>query len=446
MLSKRSIRREYVKQLLFSSLALIAIFSLILYGYIKSSIYDELKEELKKEVHSIATSKSDYKIGQTVNAYSISSIKGGELTISIVPNPGEETGIFFREAEKNGKAYLSIYRPYNMEDDSYIHVRKDVTTIEKLLDKIFSSILIINFGGLVLVQIYAFTLSNILTKPIMSLSNKLSKMNENVLEPLDHKKLPIEFQPLGNSVNELIMKLKNYLLYQKELFIGIAHELKTPLAVMKLKNEVLLIKEREIDRYKEAIELNINSINEMNKMVQTVLEIGRQEGAQFETPKEIDVVEYLNRIGKDFMLLAREGNKNLVADLNPDTLQLYLQPTLLRQVIQNFLQNALKFTPSGKGVYFISHLNGKKYHIEVIDEGPGIDGDLDIYAPFKRSGKESGAGLGLFLAKSAASAMGAKINLVNRSDGQGAVASLELDVKKCQKRENPSRKRKSRKT
>jgi two-component system OmpR family sensor kinase len=66
--------------------------------------------------------------------------------------------------------------------------------------------------------------------------------------------------------------------------------------------------------------------------------------------------------------------------------------------------------------------------IEIIDEGSGIDESLDLFAPFKRAGKKSGVGLGLFLAKSAADALGAKISIKNRKDRQGAVATLILPL------------------
>ena len=64
----------------------------------------------------------------------------------------------------------------------------------------------------------------------------------------------------------------------------------------------------------------------------------------------------------------------------------------------------------------------------MIDEGCGIDEGVDLFAPFKRQGNKSGVGLGLFLAKSAADALGAKIALRNRDDGiDGTVASLQLN-------------------
>jgi two-component system OmpR family sensor kinase len=107
-----------------------------------------------------------------------------------------------------------------------------------------------------------------------------------------------------------------------------------------------------------------------------------------------------------------------------------LQVGLLNQIVQNFLQNALKFTPKDKKVTLRSSLNNYGLLIEVIDEGCGIDESSDLFAPFKREGNKPGVGLGLFLAKSAADALGAKISIKNRTDGvNGTVASLNLNSK-----------------
>ncbi len=68
--------------------------------------------------------------------------------------------------------------------------------------------------------------------------------------------------------------------------------------------------------------------------------------------------------------------------------------------------------------------------IKIIDEGKGIDENKDLFAPFKRFGNKSGAGLGLFLAKSAANALNVKITLANRQENMGTVASIFIPARK----------------
>ena len=112
-------------------------------------------------------------------------------------------------------------------------------------------------------------------------------------------------------------------MYQKELFIGIAHELKTPLAVMKTKNEVTLIKPRESEKYIEALKNNNDSIDSMNKMISSILEIGRQEGAQFEAPEQTDMIAYLKELCVNFTILARTVSKDVELNLSPEKLEIF---------------------------------------------------------------------------------------------------------------------------
>jgi len=105
---------------------------------------------------------------------------------------------------------------------------------------------------------------------------------------------------------------------------------------------------------------------------------------------------------------------------------MHIQPLLLAQILQNFIQNALKFTPKKKSVELNSYFSGEYFVIEVKDEGCGIDEEKDLFAPFHRTKESNGVGLGLFLVKIAADSLGAKVEIKNRSDRQGTVARVLL--------------------
>jgi len=420
LLSQKSIRSRFLIQLIIASASLIFLFSSVLYLYIQQSIYDDKKQELLQIAKSVVSYQS---INSVVNGSG--AVLG--LNIEMLIQPDADASVRLMETVRNDKVYLNLIYPFKINEHSFIKVTEEITNTKLLLQKILNSIFIINILGFVIIIIYAITLSTMLIKPIKALTYRLSNMNEHLIRPIKTKQLPIEFLPLGETLNHLIARLQNFVKYQKELFIGTAHELKTPLAVMKLKNQVTLIKKREPSEYIEAIKLNNKTIDEMNKIIADILNIGRQEGAQLETPQEVDVIGYLRAKGQDFKLLAESEAKDLSMDFKPDLFMATLQPTLLNQIIQNFLQNALKFTPSKKVVILKSYQTKEGLCIQVIDEGLGVDESFDHFAPFKRSGNKSGVGLGLFLAKSAADALNAKISIKNRTDGiSGAVASLEL--------------------
>ena len=419
-----SIRRNFILQLIIASAMLIFIFSSFLYFYIEKSIYDEKREELIIYAKNIANNNS------IAELYVDDSSTSLNLNVEIIYLQQEQEGIDLYEGTKNKHTFLTLIYPFNLDDLSYLKVSKEITPTKKLLSKILRYIIMINIVGFGLVIIYAITLSKMLVIPINSLTRKLSNMNEHLIKPVVIEELPEEFESLGETINHLISRIQNFVKYQKELFIGTAHELKTPLAVIKLKNQVTLIKERDSDAYIEALNITNKTIDEMNVVVSNILNIGRQEGAQLHKPIKVDVIEFLNKKADDFKLLAESEGKKLHIDFQPHAFMATLQVDLLNQIIQNFLQNALKFTPADKNVYIQSKQDDVGLLIQVIDEGCGIDESSDLFAPFNRQGNKGGVGLGLFLAKSGADALGANISIKNREDGiNGAVASLQINSK-----------------
>lgn len=423
LFSNRSIRSRFIIQLIIATFALMITFSSILYLYIQGSIYDEKRTEMLNFAENICSYRS------LVDAQDSESDALLGLSVELVnyQTPEDQAEIF--EKSDADHTDLVLFYPFNVKEKSYIKITKDVTPTKQLLKKILNAIFIINAIGFLLVIVYAVIFSKMLISPIKGLNHRLSNMNEHMIRPIVVDELPDEFIPLGESINHLINRIQNFVKYQKELFIGAAHELKTPLAVMKLKNQVTTIKKRTPEEYIEAIKVSNKTIDDMNAIVSSILNIGRQEGAQLETPIQADVIDILRRKANDFALLAESEGKQLEMDFSPDVFMCVLQESLLNQIIQNLLQNALKFTPQGRKVRLQSQLNEKGLLIEVVDEGCGIDDTVDLFAPFKRQGSKSGAGLGLFLAKSAADALGGELKLQNRSDDKGTVASLLLRSK-----------------
>ncbi|MBN2817203.1 MAG: HAMP domain-containing histidine kinase [Campylobacterales bacterium] len=423
MLTK-SIRRSFLIQLIFASASLILIFSSVLFFYIEKSIYDEKQEELITYAKNIVENKFVFHIDETIsdNFFSL------DVEIITLKKPNSQISAY--ESTKEKRNYLTLVYPFDESNGTYLKLTKDITPTTQLLKKILNYIFIINIAGFLLVILYAVTLSKTLVAPIKTLSARLSNMNEHLMKPIRVETLPKEFEPLGITINHLISRIQNFVKYQKELFIGTAHELKTPLAVIKLKNQVTLIKKRSPEEYIDALNVTNKTIDEMNIIVSNILNIGRQEGAQLDKPVEVDIIAILRQKADDFQLLAENEGKKLNIHFEPNGFMATLQVSLLNQIIQNFLQNALKFTPANKSVTLKSSQDDVGLLIEVIDEGCGIDESVDLFAPFKRQGNKSGVGLGLFLAKSAADALGAKIKISNRSDGvEGTVASLQLNSK-----------------
>jgi two-component system OmpR family sensor kinase len=419
MESKSIYKQFYIKLIIATSLFIITL-SFIFYEYARSTVYDDIQESMLTHAKQIYLA--------SVSTKTFEAVKNDNISIDLVNNPILKN-LKFQNYQNNGDYYIKLLYPFDLEDKKFLQIIKNISLERELLySVIFKNLFILAIPGFILMLLYSLAVSKSLLKPIIQINKKLSNMDENTLTQIDKKDLPIEFHSLANSINSLTNRIETYVKFKKELFIGAAHELKTPLAVMKLKNEVTLKKKREIEQYEETLKLTIKQIDDMNIMISSILDIGRTEGAQFEQNIELDLVEYMKKKANDYRMLSAQKNIIITFFSNVNHLNTSIQVTLFNQILQNFVQNAIKFTPNEKAIAIRLKKTKEEIIITVTDEGIGIDEKVDLFAPFKRVGNQSGVGLGLFLAKNASDALRAKITLKNRDDGKnGCIAKLVLN-------------------
>jgi two-component system, OmpR family, sensor kinase len=419
MESKSIYRQFYTKLIIATSLFIITL-SFIFYEYARSTVYDDIQQNMLTHAKHLYIS--------SLSTKNLEPVQNDNLTINLVTN-NILVNYQFQNYQRGGDYYIKLLYPFDLENKQFLQIIRNISLERELLySVIFKNLFILAIPGFLLMLLYSLAVSKSLLKPIIQINKKLSNMDENSLTQIDKKDLPIEFHSLANSINSLTNRIETYVKFKKELFIGAAHELKTPLAVMKLKNEVTLKKKREIEQYEETLKLTIKSIDDMNIMISSILDIGRTEGAQFEQNIELDLVEYIKKKANDYRMLSAQKNIIITFFSNVNHLNTSIQITLFNQILQNFVQNAIKFTPNEKSIAIRLRKTKEEIIITVTDEGIGINENVDLFAPFKRIGNQSGVGLGLFLAKNASDALRAKITLQNRDDGKtGCIAKLVLN-------------------
>ncbi len=422
MLSKRSLGTSFfleIAVIMTAMLITITIFiSFFLSAYINKTTERTLRKEAEYIIHYYPNREDFFKEFNTFNLKRIFDIE-----VVIVDRNNEPS---IKRFEIDNNYYIKVSYPYPNSTKS-ITLTKNITAQKDLIENIYLIMLIITIIGIMFILYYSSKLSSQLMRPLNKLTYKFSNMSESLLEPINTNQLPYEFKKVGDSFNSLINKIKTSINYRKELYVGTAHELKTPLAVMRLKNQITLMKYKKDDKIRETLKQNIDSIDTLNNMIHNILEYGRAEGGQFEKPQRINIIRLIAKKAEEYELLAHSQNRDFIYSFETERFMITIQPLLFMQIFQNFIQNALRFTPEGKLVKILVHTDEKNFIVDIIDEGKGVDENENLFAPFKRSQESVGAGLGLFLAQNAAESMGVIISLKNREDGQqGAVASIKF--------------------
>ncbi len=427
MLSKRSLKERFTIELAIGMIAMLVIVLVSLSTYFYASTIGHIKNELKAEAKNISlnyTVENEYNSKQDISL--LNRLSPYKIKISKNPNRKHLDSTIIPLKKDNRKLYL--LKESFLDDKMLLEIERDITQESEYIRTMYYIVTFMLVAGILFIIYYSSLLSKKIMSPLETLTNQFTNMHENLLHEIKTKGLPSEFETLADSVNLLITKVRTSIKYRQELYIGTAHELKTPLAVMRLKNQITLMKYKKQDNVKEALEQNIASIDTLNAMIHNLLEFGRAEGAQFEQPERLNLIRLMASKCEEYELLAHSQERDFIYHFDIPHFRINVQPLLFMQIFQNFIQNALKFTPKGGLVSLDTRMDPDHFIIEIKDEGEGIDESKDFFAPFKRSVESTGAGLGLFLAKNAAESMGVVIDLKNRKDGKGAVASIAFPL------------------
>jgi two-component system OmpR family sensor kinase len=405
-----------------TAMLLVIIISLSIYFYTNSM--NHLKDKMKiqaKYITSYYPKQEDYNDNRDISFLNETS----PYTVTISEEALEKEK---KQEIKNHQNFLILTQSYPDDPKMLLTIKRDISSEYQFIKNMYYIMLTMLILGIVFIVYYSRLLSRKLLSPLKSLTGQFTNMNEGLLHQIETEKLPLEFTKLAESVNLLIAKISTSIKYRKELYIGTAHELKTPLAVMRLKNQITLMKYKKHDNVREALEQNITSIDTLNAMIHNLLEFGRAEGAQFEQPQRLNLIRFMANKCEEYELLANSQNRNFIYNFNIPHFRVQIQAILFMQIFQNFIQNALKFTPENGLVSLDTRMDADNFIIEITDEGEGIDESKDLFAPFQRSLESTGAGLGLFLAQNAAESMGVRIDICNRKDTSGAIASISFPL------------------
>ena len=235
--------------------------------------------------------------------------------------------------------------------------------------------------------------------------------------------------------NEILVELND----EKNEFLGIAaHDLKNPLnsirgiAQMVRKRKEIELSDDEVDDMAHQIE---TSSNFMFEIITNLLDVNKIENGKLVIqPSSVDLVLSLGAVTDRYQAPAAKKNITLHVELPAEDTQIYADPTLTIQVLDNIVSNAVKYSPQGKNVWVTVSCDAVQHRVRVAvkDEGPGFSEEdkKKLFGKFARltakpTGGEHSTGLGLSIVKRLAEAMDASIWCESEL-GKGATFIIEF--------------------
>lgn len=280
------------------------------------------------------------------------------------------------------------------------------------------------FAGIGLVVSYF--LSGNITRPLRQLSRAAEKIRQGELK----QEVPVETRDevgqLAAVFNQMSAELAVNENNRQELLANIAHELKTPLAILQGHLESMLdgVEQPEPDKLFSMQE----EVMRLNRLVGDLRDLSLAQVHQLELHLQpMDLGEKTERAAEMLEPLLEEKNLHFVKELAPDLPLRQLDPDRLNQILYNLITNAIRYTTPGTAILLKTEVAGENVRLLIADEGPGIaPEDLPhVFEQFYRGDKSrnralGGSGIGLSLAKSFVEAQGGSIRAENRKNGGAA--------------------------
>jgi two-component system sensor histidine kinase TctE len=269
-------------------------------------------------------------------------------------------------------------------------------------------------------------------KPLNHLEERIRARRPDDLSPLDAQAVPIEVAPLVSSVNDLLMRLKDSIATQKRFLADAAHQLKTPLAGLRMQADLAQREGANAEDLKQSLRQIGRSSIRATHTVNQLLALARAESSgTVMSQQPCNLVKLTMDVIRDCVPRAMDKHIDVGyegAEPNVEDVTLMGNPTLLKEMVRNLMDNAINYTPSSAdqpGMITARVLKdpfSKVLVLQVEDSGPGIpaaEREL-VFQPFYRVlGTEAdGSGLGLPIVLEIARQHHASITLEDSRPGQ----------------------------
>jgi heavy metal sensor kinase len=320
--------------------------------------------------------------------------------------------------------FAAVAEPLSVIEDGLRHLRRDLFAGVPLV------LLLASAGG--------YFLARKSLAPIASMNNQTQRISaENLSARLDVSNTRDELGHLATTINDLLARMESSFKEQQRFIADASHELRTPLAVLRGETEVALGKTRTIEEYQQSLSLIQDEAERLSRIVEDLFILARQPintstALNQERVSLNDAVRDCARAAR--VLAIRKGVRLRVENDSP-SIALQGDEELIKRMILNLLDNAVKYTPAGGEISLALGRHNGDAEIIVRDTGIGIaeQDQPRVFDRFYRVDKAraramGGAGLGLSIAQWIVDVHGGEISVAS-APGHGSTFTVVLPVK-----------------
>jgi two-component system sensor histidine kinase TctE len=350
-----------------------------------------------------------------------------KLQMADMLNPDENH--LFQDIELEGEEQRALLLRDKAEGRVfYVAVAQTVHGRDHLTGGIFASILIPE-ALLALVSIVVILLGvRRGLSPVELLRDEITSRSSNDLRPIEEITAPAELTPIIHGINELLGNLASAFASHRRFIADAAHQLRTPLAALSSQIEVAL-EDPPADE-KALLRQLLATTQRTTHLANQLLSLARLEHTEqfmYEVAA-VELQQVLLETAADFVTLSARKGVELEFDLQP--CRVAGSPLMLRELLSNLLDNAVRYTPAGGQVRVSMQTIAQHICLSIEDSGPGVPEEelAKLGTPFHRlpSDQTEGCGLGLAIVREIARLHGAEIFFARGADGHGLQVRIKF--------------------
>ena len=265
-------------------------------------------------------------------------------------------------------------------------------------------------------------------KPLNELEDRIRQRKPGDMSPLNEHTVPSEVVPLVSSINDLLVRLQGSIATQKRFLADAAHQLKTPLAGLRMQADLAQRSDANAQDLKQSLKhIGLASMRATHTVNQLLALARAESSGMGMATQTCDLSVLTMEVVKDSLPRAMELRIDLGFEgPQPHQAMLPGNPTLLKEMVRNLIDNALNYTPSSEtqpGVVTARVCGDAQtgWRLEVEDSGPGIAASERerVFEPFYRAlGNEAdGSGLGLAIVREIAVKHHAQVSISDTHEG-----------------------------
>jgi signal transduction histidine kinase len=287
----------------------------------------------------------------------------------------------------------------------------------------------------ILILVFAFFYSGVLTKPFINLKKAIGHLTEGYMD--DEVKVDgfYEIEQISNSLNQMLLRMKNLEKSRQEFVSNVSHELKTPLTSVKVLADSLLMQENvPSELYREFLVDIADEIERESKIINDLLSLVKLDKTASEMNiSSIKINELLELVLKRLRPIAKKNNIELIFEsFRPVIAE--VDEVKLTLALSNLIENAIKYNVEDGWVRVSLNADHKYFYVKVADSGIGIPEEAQdfIFDRFYRVDKArsrgtGGTGLGLSITKNAIHMHKGAIKVYSK-DNEGTTFTVRVPI------------------